>query len=164
MRLDDDSQILGNIRILSIIYIYIFYLGKWPNVFDLMAQHKTIYMANKREVDFEYILPGLTLVRNFTAAYIANKRIIVRNPVLLADAFNHTIEVPHFWSNFEVIDLSFMKRDDVIDFTDAVDESKGIFLYRWGDAPLRYITLALFAHPTEILHRQQLGLIYCHPC
>lgn len=129
-----------------------------------MDKHHAIYLANKKEADVEYLLPGLTLVRNFTAAYISQTQLVVRNPEMLADVFNHSVEVPHYWSNFEIIDLAFMQRKDVVDFIQAIDESRGIFLYRWCDAPLRYITLALFANATEILHRQTFGLIYCHPC
>jgi len=129
-----------------------------------MVQRKALYMANQREVDFEYILPGMSLVRNLTAAYIIKNKITVQNPDMLADVFNKTMEIPNFWNNIEVIDLLFIQRKDVTDFIRAIDESRGIFLYRWGDAPLRYIMLALFAKPTEVLHRRQLDLGYCHPC
>jgi hypothetical protein len=129
-----------------------------------MAKHQAVYLANQRELDYDYILPGLTLVRNLTAAFIAKNNITARNPDMLADLFNRTLDIPNFWNNFEVVDLSFMQRKEVLDFIQAVDESKGIFLYRWGDAPLRYITLALFANATQILHRPKLGLNYCHPC
>jgi len=121
-------------------------------------------MANQREVDFEYILPGMTLARNLTAAYIIEKNITVQNPDMVADVFNKTWEIPNFWNNIEAIDLSFIRRKEVLDFIQAIDESKGIFLYRWGDAPLRYITLALFANASQILYRPKLGLGYCHPC
>ena len=166
MRLDDDSQILGNVNNeFSLTCVSSFsLLGSWPNIFEIMEKHQAVYLANKKEADVEYLLPGLTLVRNLTAAYIAQNRIAIRNPAMLADVFNHSVEIPHYWSNFEIIDLAFMQRPEVIDFIETVDDSRGIFLYRWGDAPLRYITLALFANATEILHRQTLGLIYCHPC
>jgi hypothetical protein len=174
MRLDDDSQILGNVyknltRIIDVCCIFekksfSDFLGKWPNVFDILERNQALYLANKKDVDIEYILPGLSLVRNVTAAYIAKNGIVVRNPVMLAEVFNHSVELPIFSNNFEVVDLSLMQREDVVDFIQTIDESRGIFLYRWGDAPLRYITLAIFANATEILHRQALGLIYCHPC
>ncbi|CAF1073772.1 unnamed protein product [Adineta steineri] len=148
MRLDDDSQILG----------------KWPNVFDIISKEKAIYIANFRTRDFEYTLPGITRVRNVTNDYINKNKIIVQNPAMYADIFRHAIEIPTYYNNFEVVDTSFMRRKDVIDFAQAVDESRGIFLYRWGDAPLRYITLTLFANEKQILHREKLGLNYCHPC
>jgi hypothetical protein len=141
-----------------------FLLGSWPNVFDLMIKHKALYMANQRELDYEYILPGLTRLRNLTINFINKYKIIPRNPPMLAEIFNRTMEIPNYWNNFEIVDLSFMRRKEVLDFIQAVDESRGIFLYRWGDAPLRYIMLALFANATEVLHREQLRLAYCHPC
>jgi len=129
-----------------------------------MAQKQALYVSNKRERDYEYILPGLTLVRNLTLAYIIKNKITVQNPAMLADVFNRTKELPIYWNNFEAIDLSFMRRKEVVSFIQAIDESGGIFLYRWGDAPLRYILLAIFAKPTQLLHRVRLGLAYCHPC
>ena len=145
-------------------YLFHFYLGRWPNVFEIMIKRQAIYMANKRELDFEYMLPGLKLVRNLTTAFMAKYKIIPRNPNMLADVYKHPIEIPNYWNNFEVIDLSLVRRKEVIDFMRFVDESRGIFLYRWGDAPLRYITLALFTNATQVLHRVELQLSYCHPC
>ncbi|CAF3477807.1 unnamed protein product [Rotaria socialis] len=148
MRLDDDSGIEG----------------KWPNVFEIIAKRQAVYMANRREVDFNYVVPGVTLVRNLTVAFMKKYKIKPRNPDMMADVFNHTIEIPNYWNNVEVIDLSLIRQIEVIDFMRWVDESRGIFLYRWGDAPLRYITLALFVNATQILHLNKLGLGYCHPC
>jgi hypothetical protein len=162
--MDDDSQILGNFKQIDNQGNEFYFSGKWPNVFDLMIKHQAVYLANKREADNEYLLPGLTLVRNLTRDYIVRNQILVQNPAMLAMAFNHSIEIPHYSNNFEVVDLAFMQRDDVLDFIQVIDQSQGIFLYRWGDAPLRYIILALFANETEILYRERLGLIYCHPC
>ncbi len=169
MRLDDDSQIQGQFQFLIIKKIISsFFLisssGKWPNVFDLMIKHQALYMANQREVDYEYVLPGVTRIRNLTVDYIMKKNLTVRNPDMFADVFNKTLEIPNYWNNIEVVDLTFMQRNDVMDFIKTIDESQGIFLYRWGDAPLRYITLALFTNTTQVLHRAKLGLGYCHPC
>ncbi|CAM4771339.1 unnamed protein product [Rotaria magnacalcarata] len=148
MRLDDDSGIEG----------------RWPNVFEIIAKRQAVYIANRRVVDFEYVLLGITLVRNLTVAFMKKYNIRPRNPDMMADVFNHAIEIPNYWNNVEVIDLSLIRQTEVIDFMRWVDESRGIFLYRWGDAPLRYITLALFVNATQILHLHKLGLGYCHPC
>jgi hypothetical protein len=137
---------------------------KWPNVFDLMTKHQALYMANQRELDYEYVLPGLTRIRNLTIAFMDKHNITARNPNMLADVFNKTMDMPNYWNNFEIVDLSFMQRKDVVSFIEAVDKSQGIFVYRWGDAPLRYVMLALFTNETEVLHRVKLNLGYCHPC
>ena len=129
-----------------------------------MSKQTALYLANFRTVDYNYVLPGITQIQNLTATYIAQHNITARNPVMLADVFNHSIEIPNYWNNIEAIDLSFIRGEEVLNFTKAVDESQGIFLYRWGDAPLRYVTLALFANTSQVLHREKLGLAYCHPC
>ena len=129
-----------------------------------MSKQEALYLANFRAIDYEYVLAGITRIRNVTAAYMTQHNITARNPAMLADVFNHSIEVPNYWNNVEAIDLSFIRGPEVTNYTKAIDESRGIFLYRWGDAPLRYVTLALFANASQVLHREKLGLAYCHPC
>ncbi|CAF0924199.1 unnamed protein product [Adineta steineri] len=46
----------------------------------------------------------------------------------------------------------------------TIDQTYGIFKYRWGDSILRYITIALFAKEQQVLHRSQYNLSYCHKC
>lgn len=138
--------------------------GRWPNLFELMLKQRARYFANKREVDYEYVLPGLSLVLNLTTDYIQKHNLTITNTNMFIDLFNSTKEVPNFWNNFEIVDLAFMQRPDVQDFIREVDQSKGIFLYRWGDAPLRYIIMTLFLNETQILNRDNAGLLYCHPC
>ena len=40
----------------------------------------------------------------------------------------------------------------------------GIFKYRWGDAVLRYLVLAIFAEDDQIINRNSTNIMYCHPC
>ena len=47
----------------------------------------------------------------------------------------------HFWTNFEIISLEWVKSDEYNTFMDYIDKSGGFYLERWGDAPLR--TLAV---------------------
>ena len=129
-----------------------------------MRRRSAVYVANYRTVDYEYILRGSKLMRNLTKAYVIQHGITARNPGMFTDFFNHSIEIPNYWNNFEMIDISFTQRREVLNFVKAVDDSQGIYLYRWGDAPLRYITLALFSNAQQILHREKLRLEYCHPC
>jgi hypothetical protein len=129
-----------------------------------MVKHQALYLANSKDVDSENVLPGMIQVRNVTIDFINKYKIKVKNPDMFADIFKKATEVPNYWNNIEVIDLSLIRRSEVASFLQAVDESNGIFLYRWGDAPLRFIVLALFVEPSQILHREKLGLAYCHPC
>ena len=60
--------------------------------------------------------------------------------------------------------MKFFQRLEVKKWTKAVLDSQGIYKYRWGDAPLRFITLALFAEEKQVIHRKDLNISYCHPC
>jgi hypothetical protein len=45
----------------------------------------------------------------------------------------------------------YLELPGILHFMAMVDISHGTYLYRWGDAPLYYVTLALFARPEEIV-------------
>lgn len=47
----------------------------------------------------------------------------------------------HFWTNFEVISLDWVRSDEYNSLMEYLDQSGGFYLERWGDAPLR--TLAV---------------------
>ena len=91
----------------------------------------------------------------------------ITNDVLWAGAFpvdDHGYpSVRTFYNNFEITDMDFFLRPEVLKFTKHVCDSLGIYKYRWGDAPLRYLTLALFARPEKILNRMRdYKFVYCH--
>jgi hypothetical protein len=70
-----------------------------------------------------------------------------------------------FLTHFEVMDLDFFTRHDVIQYTDEVVRSQGIYHHRWGDAPLRYMTLALLARPEDVgVNGRDVSVSYCHGC
>lgn len=67
------------------------------------------------------------------------------------------------YNNFEIVRLEWFLQPSVQDFTAAVCASGGIYDYRWGDAPLRYLTLALFSEPKQVLNRMRdYKFVYCH--
>ena len=136
----------------------------WPNVFEIMASERAIYMANHKTFDYEYVLPGILRIRNFTMEYIQKNKIVPQNPTMIADMFIKPQDIPVIYNNFEIVETSFMRRNDIRHFINAVDETQYIFLHRWGDAPLRYLMVALFINSTKVLHREHLRLGYCHPC
>lgn len=129
-----------------------------------MNGHEAIYLMNDRDIDLVYVFPGIQKIRNFTVDFINKYNIKPTNPDLFNDLFKKIYELPTFLTHFEVVNLVFMQRADVKMFIDAVDRSQGIFLYRWSDALLRYIQMALFANPKKILNRKDLRLSYCHRC
>lgn len=147
MRLDDDSEIRGH----------------WFNVFEEMLRKNAVYFANDLDVDEEKKLPGTMLLQNVTADYIKQYNIQPKQPDVLKNAF-HNNAVRDYYNNFEVCKMEFFRRREVRHWIDAIDMTHGIFKYRWGDAVLRYLTMALFAEAHEVLHRPNYNLSYCHKC
>lgn len=147
MRLDDDSKIMG----------------KWINVFDEMRRTNAVYFANNIDIDLEDQLPGTMKMQEFTHAHVKKYNIKPKQLNMLDKAFfNKT--VLNYYNNFEVSKVIFFRSDAVLHFTRAIDSTYGIFKYRWGDAVLRYLTLALFAEQHDVLHRTDYNLSYCHKC
>ena len=148
MRLDDDSKLLA----------------VWNDVFDLMTKRKAVYFGNIEEADSERGLPGLMNLKTFTINYIQKYRLVPKNPKRLRRAFELPNHIRLYNTNFDVIKVDFFLRPEVRQWTDAIDDTFGIYKYRWGDHVLRYLTTALFATPAEILLRTDFNLSYCHPC
>lgn len=56
----------------------------------------------------------------------------------------------HFWSNFEIADMTFWRSKAYKDYFDHLDRAGGFFYERWGDAPVHSIALALFEDRNKI--------------
>lgn len=147
MRLDTDSRLIG----------------KWANVFDLMKVKDIVYIANDEQIEFEKVLPGTLELQTFFTDYTTKKKLIPQDPSKISAAFMKN-GIRTYYNNFELFRTTFFRQAIVQDWINAVDASHGIYKYRWGDAILRYLTLALFAKDHQVIHRNQLNLPYCHPC
>ena len=148
MRLDSDSKLQGD----------------WFNIFHLMEKKTAVYFGNVEEADSEDGLPGLMNLKTFTLYYQKINKVTPRNPIRLKRAFDIPKHIRLYNTNFDVIKVEFFRRHEIRRWVDAIDETSGIFKYRWGDHVLRYITTALFAGPAEVLLRTDFNLPYCHPC
>ncbi|TAQ86424.1 hypothetical protein B7494_g5251 [Chlorociboria aeruginascens] len=56
----------------------------------------------------------------------------------------------HFWSNFEIADMSFWRSQAYEDYFNHLDRAGGFFYERWGDAPVHSIALGLFEDSSKI--------------
>jgi hypothetical protein len=120
-------------------------------------------MANTRRTEVtEEALPGILKLPQLAREYVRNYSVVPKNPKEWSEAFP-TGTVHTFDNNFEVAQVEFFRRSEVRQWTQAVLESAGIFKYRWGDAALRYLTMALFATKEEVLTRRSFSIKYCHP-
>jgi len=62
------------------------------------------------------------------------------------DSYNHC----HFWSNFEIGNLNWLRSPAYLDFFDFLDHEGGFFYERWGDAPVHSIAAGLMLKTEEI--------------
>lgn len=147
MRLDSDSRI----PVL------------WLDLFELMREKQAVYFANNEVTDYENVLPGTMKLRDFVEDYVKQRQVQPKDPERMSKAFGNDSALA-YWNNFEINEIAFFRQKSVLDWVDAIDHSWGIYKYRWGDADLRYLTLALFARKEQLLHRLDYNLEYCHPC
>ena len=137
--------------------------------FELMARQRAVYGYVAVKTDHPMVAKNLTA---FGAAY-------ARRVPQIQDAFYRfpphaptNCPAPMFYTNFEIMNVSWFARPRAVAFARAVDASGSgavktfglravdatpprrtgmIFGNRWGDAPLRWLTLALFAGRSQLL-------------
>jgi hypothetical protein len=148
MRLDDDSRIRG----------------VWFDVFQFMKMKNAVYFGNTEEADPESGLPGLMQLKTLTLNYTEQYGLVPKDPTRLARAFDIPNHIRLYNTNFDLIKVDFFRRPEIRQWNDVVDQSFGIYKYRWGDHVLRYLTTALFARSDEVLVRTNFNLPYCHKC
>ncbi|KAL1957295.1 hypothetical protein VTO42DRAFT_6201 [Malbranchea cinnamomea] len=56
----------------------------------------------------------------------------------------------HFWSNFEIGDLNWLRSPAYLDYFNHLDQEGGFFYERWGDAPVHSIAAALMLKKEEL--------------
>ncbi|KYK59135.1 putative mannosyltransferase involved in N-linked and O-linked glycosylation [Drechmeria coniospora] len=68
----------------------------------------------------------------------------------LSDDGGETYNRCHFWSNFEVGSLNWLRSKPYIDYFESLDKDGGFFYERWGDAPVHSIAAGLLLNKSEI--------------
>ncbi|KAJ2879475.1 alpha-1,2-mannosyltransferase ktr1 [Coemansia aciculifera] len=62
----------------------------------------------------------------------------------------------HFWSNFEIGSLAFLRSPQYAAYFGFLDRAGGFFLERWGDAPVHSLAVAMFLDKSQV-HYFDLG-------
>ncbi|KAK3679738.1 putative mannosyltransferase ktr4 [Recurvomyces mirabilis] len=63
----------------------------------------------------------------------------------------------HFWSNFEIADMSFFRSPAYEAYFEHLDRAGGFFYERWGDAPVHSIALGLFEDKNKLHWFKDIG-------
>lgn len=137
MRMDADSCFLNDTDV--------------DDAMPRLRSNDEVYRANQIAYEHTRYADGLW---EFTEQYAKENNLTPRNMDLWSTAKKAVKyrRLPSFANNFEVSKVEFFTREDVMMYQIAVAEQEpfGIFRKRWGDAPIRLLTLALFASPSEI--------------
>ncbi|KAK4051334.1 hypothetical protein OIV83_002818 [Microbotryomycetes sp. JL201] len=68
----------------------------------------------------------------------------------VSDDQGRTYNRCHFWSNFEIGSLEFLRSKAYREYFEHLDHAGGFFYERWGDAPVHSIAASLFLNKSEI--------------
>ncbi|PVU91828.1 hypothetical protein BB561_004187 [Smittium simulii] len=63
----------------------------------------------------------------------------------------------HFWSNFEVASLKWLKSEQYESFFQHLDRTGNFYYERWGDAPVHSLAAGLFLEKKDILFADDIG-------
>jgi hypothetical protein len=99
----------------------------------------------------------------FVNQYVTQHNISYQNPVLhnaVTSSKRFPRRVPCYNTNFEVINTVRYREEPVMRYIDAVVQSNMIFHRRWGDAPLRFPTVMLFYHESEVVRIANISLTH----
>ncbi|RAL13031.1 glycosyltransferase family 15 protein [Aspergillus homomorphus CBS 101889] len=75
----------------------------------------------------------------------------------LSDDGGKTYNKCHFWSNFEVGSLEWLRSKAYIDYFETLDHAGGFFYERWGDAPVHSIAAGLLLDKKQIHFWDEIG-------
>ncbi|EON60877.1 alpha 1,2-mannosyltransferase [Coniosporium apollinis CBS 100218] len=120
------------------------------DTFKFMAENKKKY---------SFVLSLYEYVETIPTLWDATKSFIEKFPqhiaqsnsmAFLSDDEGKTYNHCHFWSNFEIGNLNWLRSDAYIDFFNHLDQAGGFFYERWGDAPVHSIAAGLMLKKDEI--------------
>eukprot|EP01084_Bolivina_argentea_P227488 384188_1 len=168
MRLDDDSELIcsngnvlfnnqyskemrDNINIDNSDFIEV-------DIFEYMYKNEYIYSYWKTEIDpHDWTRNFIPFILSYKKRYNLQFNLDVPEYMKRWDK-NGSLPVslnkqttPMFFNNWEINYVPYFRSKSVRDFNKAVILSNGHFLYRWGDAPIRFFQIALFVNDTKLL-------------
>jgi hypothetical protein len=135
MRMDSDSCLVGPL----------------PNGLPQLPSG-VVYAANTIKRDPELVSAGIWHV---TEAHVQKHNLTPKNEKLWHMAKKNWVrhrQMPVFYTNFEVNRVDFFRQENVMDFLETITEKPpyGVFHHRWGDAIVRFLTIAIFAEPYQL--------------
>ncbi|KAJ2157364.1 hypothetical protein GGF46_004562 [Coemansia sp. RSA 552] len=63
----------------------------------------------------------------------------------------------HFWSNFEIASLNWLRSSEYESYFDFLDHAGGFFMERWGDAPVHSIAAGMLLNKSQVHFFDDIG-------
>ncbi|KAK4494188.1 hypothetical protein PRZ48_014486 [Zasmidium cellare] len=117
------------------------------------------FMADNKK-KYSFVLSLYEYVETIPTLWDSVKKFIKQHPEHIAEnnsmeflsddggvTYNHC----HFWSNFEIGNLNWLRSKAYVEYFDFLDKEGGFFYERWGDAPIHSIAAGLML-PKEEIH------------
>jgi hypothetical protein len=120
------------------------------DVFQTMRQGNYVYGYYQVTRDRDFVSRGFN---EFMKTYLFENHLDIRGTnaarkqVLLEKDDDGALS---FYNNFEVVQVSYLNRPEVVRFTEAVSASSGIYDKRWGDAIIRFYQVTLFTNASQV--------------
>ncbi|KAJ2721197.1 hypothetical protein GGI07_004123 [Coemansia sp. Benny D115] len=117
--------------------------------FRFMADNNKAYGFAISLREFPLTVRSLWKTTNaFRAAY--PEYVHPNNTLAWVTASNGEYNMCHFWSNFEIASLAFLRSPQYTAYFDFLDRAGGFFLERWGDAPVHSLAVAMFLDKAQV--------------
>jgi len=138
LRLDTDSYILTELNY---------------DIFEFAKQNDLIYgfCEPAVQIDNPKVVEGL---KDFTKNYIELNH---------CKTYLNVDTIPEgkmFYTNFELGKIDWFINSEYMNYFNSIEENGGIYIKRWGDAPIKYLGVNLFCDPKNIIPIK--GFTYQH--
>jgi len=116
------------------------------------------YMAENNKM-YGFVLSLYEYVETIPTLWDSVKKFMKNHPEhiapqnsmkFLSDDTGTTYNRCHFWSNFEIGNLNWLRSKPYMDYFESLDQDGGFFYERWGDAPVHSIAAGLLLNRTQI--------------
>ncbi|CDS10110.1 hypothetical protein LRAMOSA02787 [Lichtheimia ramosa] len=134
-----------------------FYCDLDYDPFLFMQENNKKYGWTISLLEFESTVP--TLWETTRAFMKEHPEYIPKNNLLnfISDNGGETYNLCHFWSNFEIGDLNFLRSPEYTAYFDYLDKAGGFFYERWGDAPVHSIAVGMFLNKSQVHFFDDIG-------
>ncbi|KAJ1907174.1 hypothetical protein IWQ60_011914 [Tieghemiomyces parasiticus] len=127
-----------------------------------------LYMQ-ERQLKYGFTISIHELVKTIPTLWKTTKQFMRENSQLVAhpntlewvtDPRTGDYNLCHFWSNFEIASLGFLRSEQYLSYFDYLDKAGGFFYERWGDAPVHSLAVAMFLRKDEVHWFDDIGYFH----